>query len=110
MESAVIIREYRPEDLEACRALWKELTDWHRQIYEDQTIGGEHPEDQYDQHLTAVEPGQLWVAQLGSRVVGLVGLILKRNEAEVEPIIVGKEQRGTGIGNNCWRERFLRPA
>lgn len=45
----------------------------------------------------------------GSRVVGLVGLLIKTNpkqiEAEVEPIIITREFRGKGIG-----ERLLQKA
>ena len=98
MESSLIIRNFESHDLKECRDLWRELTEWHREIYQDPTIGGEHPENYFDRHLAAVGPGQLWVAVHRSRVIGLVGLILKENEAEVEPLIVSKEFRGKGIG------------
>lgn len=98
MDLKPIIRNYRPADLESCRALWRELTDWHRQIYQDPSIGGEHPENQFDKHLASVGPGQIWVAAEGSQLLGLVGLIMKENEAEVEPIIVRETHRGKGIG------------
>lgn len=39
------------------------------------------------------------MAEQGSQLLGLVGLIAKGNEAEIEPIIVGKTQRGKGIGS-----------
>ena len=98
MEPPLVIRAYEDGDLEDCRALWKELTEWHREIYQDATIGGEHPENHFDKHLAAVGPKQLWVAIYDSRVTGLVGLILKGNEAEVEPLIVSKRFRGRLIG------------
>jgi len=59
------------QDKEQCRALWKELTERHREIYDDPSIGGEHPEDYFDKHLGKVGADNLWVAVRGSRVVGL---------------------------------------
>jgi len=90
--------------LEQCRGLWKQLTDWHREIYQDTTIGGEHPENYFDKHLAAVGPDQIWVAVHDSRVVGLVGLILKEDEAEVEPLIVSRTHRGRGMGKRLIEE------
>lgn len=98
MESAVTIRNYEAADLDECRGLWRELTDWHREIYQDATIGGEHPEIHFDRHLAAVGPGQMWVAVHDSHVIGLVGLILKEREAEIEPLIVSKTYRGKRVG------------
>jgi GNAT superfamily N-acetyltransferase len=95
---SLIIRNYREDDREQCRSLWRELTEWHREIYQDQTIGGEHPEDYFDKHLAKVGPERLWVAVHDSRVVGLVGLIVEGNEAEIEPVIVCKAYRGKGVG------------
>ncbi len=92
------IRGYQPGDREQCRGLWRELTDWHREIYDDETIGGEHPENMFDEHLAEFGPERLWVAVRGSEVVGLVGLIVKGREAEVEPIIVSRAQRRRGVG------------
>ncbi len=93
-----VIRKYRGNDREQCRALWRELTEWHREIYQDPTIGGEHPEDYFDKHLAAVGPDQLWVAVHDSKVVGLVGLIFKGEEAEIEPLMVSEAYRRKGIG------------
>jgi len=93
-----MIRKYQPEDREECRYLWMELTEWHSEIYQDPTIGGMHPEDYFDRHLADVGPDRLWVAVSGSHVVGLIGLIVKGNEAEIEPLVVSKAHRGKGIG------------
>jgi len=93
-----VIRKYQNNDREHCRALWRELTEWHREIYQDPTIGGEHPEDYFDKHLVTVGPEQLWVAIHNSTVVGLVGLMLNGEEAEIEPLIVSKAYRRKGIG------------
>ncbi len=98
MALSFMTRKYQPADREQCRALWRELTEWHREIYEDPTIGGAHPEDYFDKHLAKVGPNRLWVAVYDSRVVGLVGLIVKGNESEIEPLIVSKDYRRKGIG------------
>lgn len=93
-----IIRKYRNADRKQCRSLWRELTEKHREIYQDQSIGGEHPEDYFDKYLVKFEYKRLWVAVHDSKVVGLVGLIIEENEAEIEPLIVSKHHRGKGIG------------
>ena len=93
-----IICKYQQSAREECRGLWKELTEWHREIYEDPNIGGKHPEDYFDKHLAKVGSDKLWIAVHGSRVVGLTGLIVEEEEAEIEPLIVSKAYRGKGIG------------
>ena len=93
-----VIRKYLPTDRESCRSLWKELTEWHRQIYKDPSIGGAHPEEYFDRHLAKVGADHLWVSVIDSRVVGLVGLIVNEEEAEIEPLIVSQPYRHRGIG------------
>jgi len=78
--------------------LWRELTEWHRNIYQDPTIGGATPEDHFDKHLAKVGKDRLWVAVCDSRVVGLIGLIIEGDEAEIEPLIVSEAYRHRGIG------------
>lgn len=97
-KNEVEIRKYLPIDRESCRSLWRELTEWHRQIYRDPSIGGSHPEDYFDKHLARVGADRLWVAILDSKVVGLTGLIVNGKEAEIEPLIVCKPYRNKGIG------------
>lgn len=92
------IRNYQEGDKEACRSLWRELTEWHREIYQDPSIGGRHPEDYFDKHLVKVGSECIWVAVADSKVVGFVGLIVEGHEAEIEPLIVSKDYRGKGIG------------
>ncbi|MGD0644972.1 MAG: GNAT family N-acetyltransferase [Candidatus Bathyarchaeia archaeon] len=94
----VFIRKFQPSDLDACRSLWRELVEWHRTLYGDKTIGGEHPETYFDKHLSRVGEKQLWVAVLGSKVVGFTGLISRENEGEIEPLIVTQGHRHKGIG------------
>lgn len=95
---SLVIRKYRDVDREQCRSLWRELTEKHREIYLDQTIGGEHPEGYFDKYLVTFGHKRLWVAVHVFKVVGLVGLIVEENEAEIEPLIVSKHYRGKGIG------------
>lgn len=92
------IRNYKPYDLDACRSLYRELTDWHGELYNDPTIGGEHPEDYFNKHLKEVGKNHVWVAVVDSKVVGFTSLILREENGEIEPIVVSKQYRSQGIG------------
>jgi GNAT superfamily N-acetyltransferase len=98
MRHTVAVRKYQDADRENCHALWRELTEWHREIYQDPTIGGEHPGLYFDKYLTNIRPAHVWVATIDSKAVGLIGLIIKEDEAEIEPLIVSKPYRRRGIG------------
>ena len=92
------MRTYRDTDLGACRRLWEELTDWHRGLYASESIGGENPGLQFDAHLRDVGPENVYVADLDGEVIGMTGLIVRGSEVELEPLIVTKAARGTGLG------------
>jgi N-acetylglutamate synthase-like GNAT family acetyltransferase len=92
------IRPYTPADLEPCRALWVALTEHHRTLYGEPAIGGAQPGLYFDAHLERVGAERLWVAEADGTVCGLVGLIVRGEEAEVEPIVVSVTHRGCGIG------------
>lgn len=92
------VRPYDPGDLQACRDLWVELTEHHRSIYGEATIGGDDPGSQFDDHLAAVGAQRLWVAVQDGVIVGLTGLIVDGSAAEVEPVVVSPAARGAGIG------------
>jgi GNAT superfamily N-acetyltransferase len=92
------VRDYRSSDLEACRALWAEMVQRHRDIYDDPSIGGDNPGLEFDDHLAKVGPDHIWVATSGGEVVGLVSLIEEEQQAEVEPIVIASRHRGKGIG------------
>ncbi len=96
--SQVTVRQYRPSDLEQCRELWAELTQRHREIYNDPTIGGDAPGLYFDKHLNRVGPERIWVAACAGQVLGFAGLILNDQGAEIEPIVVRSEHRNKGIG------------
>jgi len=104
--SSLTIRKYQSADKEACRTLWKELTEWHREIYQDQTIGGAHPEEHFDKYLAEIGSDRLWVAVHDSQVVGFIGLIVKGEEAQIEPLVVTKAYRRRGIGTQLIRKVF----
>lgn len=93
------LREYLPDDYSACRALWVELTQHHRDLYDAPTIGGDDPGVDLDEYLDMGNRAVSWVATLDGRIVGLAGLLIEDSEAEVEPVIVSQRQRGSGVGS-----------
>jgi GNAT superfamily N-acetyltransferase len=94
----VEVRSYQPADLDACRSLWVELTEWHRQIYGSPEIGGADPGRKFDEHLERVGAQRISLATIGGDVVGMVGVIQTEDQIELEPIVVGEQWRGRGIG------------
>jgi GNAT superfamily N-acetyltransferase len=93
------IRPYRPTDHGAARSLWVELTEQHRELYDDPGFGGPDPGAAFDEHLTRLDLSGLWVAEDADElVIGLVGLVLKGRAGEVEPIVVTRSHRGQGVG------------
>jgi GNAT superfamily N-acetyltransferase len=91
------VRGYEPRDLDACRKLWVELTQWHRDIFDAPEIGGSDPGKAFDEHLAKIGAETIWVAEVDGDVVGLAGLI-SEPDFELEPIVVAREHRGSGIG------------
>jgi N-acetylglutamate synthase-like GNAT family acetyltransferase len=112
------VRRYRDDDREACRQLWRELTQTHRDLYEDESIGGEGDlGDYFDEHLDRAGAERVWVAEMEGRVVGFTSLLVSAegSSGELEPIVVAPDVRGTGIGRmlvervvECARELRLR--
>jgi GNAT superfamily N-acetyltransferase len=94
----VVIREYQVDDLESCKELWRELTQRHRDIYSDQSIGGEDAGIHFENYLKKTNLYKLWVAEENSIVVGMAGLLLDEDEAEIEPVVVHSDFRSRGIG------------
>lgn len=94
----MLIREYDSGDLDDCRTLWAEMVGRHREIYGDPSIGGEEPGLEFDAHLNRVGAGRIWVCVIDGEIKGMAGLIAEGPEAEVEPVIVKTDCRGSGVG------------
>jgi len=94
------IRAYEARDLAACRDLWRELTQRHRDIYDDQTIGGDDPGTYFDEHLAKATCLETWVGELDGAVVAFYSLIGSEGagELEIDPVVVHAEHRSRGIG------------
>ena len=92
------VRRYRTGDLEQCRSLWSDLTEWHRQLYLDESIGGADPGAGFDAHLAEVGPERIFVAEVDERIVGLAGMLVRGEKVEIEPLSVQAGSRGLGIG------------
>jgi N-acetylglutamate synthase-like GNAT family acetyltransferase len=97
---AVHIRPYRPSDRNACLALWVELTERHRDLYDDRSVGSADPEGTLDEYLRT---SRAWVAERDGKVVGLAGAIGLGSKAELEPVVVTANARGQGIGRRLVR-------
>ena len=94
----VMIREYQHQDLESCKQLWRQLTQHHRDIYFDQSIGGDDPGIYFEQYLKKTNLAGPWVAEEESTIVGMAGLLIDGEEAEIEPIVIHSEFRSRGVG------------
>jgi GNAT superfamily N-acetyltransferase len=94
----VLIRAYAEVDYQACRSLWVELTEHHRHLFGDRSIGGDDPGAGLDEYLATPERVGSWVADLHSAVVGLTGLLHRGRSGEVEPVVVTAAMRGGGVG------------
>lgn len=96
--SKIIVRDYAEADYSACRSLWVELTEYHRSIYGDSSIGGDDPGAGFDDYLAESHRMGSWVAETHGEVVGLTGLLDRGSSGEVEPVVVAEAARDQGIG------------
>jgi N-acetylglutamate synthase-like GNAT family acetyltransferase len=92
------IRNYTADDIDVCRSLWAEMVQRHRDIYKDQTIGGDDPGLEFDKHVQLVGSDNTWLVESEGNVIGFTSLIRKKQEAEIEPIVISNEHRGKGVG------------
>lgn len=92
------VREFRSNDLEGCRILWAQLVEHHREIYADSTIGGDDPGSGFDEYLALSDRVMTWVATDGDSIVGLIGLLWADGESTIEPVVVDRLRRRTGVG------------
>lgn len=99
MGGAVTVRPYRPADHSAGRRLWGELTERHRELYDDPGYGGADPTAAFEEYLTRLDLSGVWVADHPEHgVIGLVGLIVDGLRGAVEPVVVADGHRGEGVG------------
>jgi GNAT superfamily N-acetyltransferase len=94
----ISIREYQDGDLESCKLLWRELTQHHRDIYSDQSIGGDDPGIYFERYLEKPNLVGPWIVEDNSIVLGMAGLLVDKEEAEIEPIVIRSEFRSHGVG------------
>jgi GNAT superfamily N-acetyltransferase len=94
----VVVRDYADGDYSAARALWAELTQYHRGLYADPTIGGDDPGAGFDDYLATPQRTRSWVAESHGQVIGLTGLFDRGTTGEVEPVVVAAAARGQGVG------------
>jgi L-amino acid N-acyltransferase YncA len=71
------IRSYQPTDLPACKQLYTELVQTHRELYHDETIGAPDPSVSFVNQLQQHGHEAFWVAEEDGKVVGLIGLIIE---------------------------------
>jgi L-amino acid N-acyltransferase YncA len=94
----VEIRAYEDRDLAGCRAIYAQLVEHHREIYDDPSIGGDDPGAGFDDYLATPTRVCTWVAEEDGEIVGLTGLLWEDGESTVEPVVVDRAHRGTGLG------------
>jgi GNAT superfamily N-acetyltransferase len=94
----VLVRPYTEADYPPCRSLWAELTEHHRRLYGDPSIGGDDPGGGLDDYLATPERVGSWVAEVRGSVVGLTGLFDRGMSGEVEPVVVTEAWRDGGVG------------
>lgn len=92
------VREYRAGDVDACRCLYAQLVEHHREIYDDPTIGGDDPGAGFDDYLAIPERVMTWVATDGDTIIGMTGLLWQGEESTIEPVIVDRQRRRDGVG------------
>jgi N-acetylglutamate synthase-like GNAT family acetyltransferase len=96
--STADVRIYDDADYAACRVLWAELTEHHRRLYDDATIGGDDPGHGFDAYLAESARSHSWVAEVEGRVIGLAGLLVRAQSGEIEPVVVAAAYRREGLG------------
>jgi hypothetical protein len=98
----ITIRQYDLSDLEGCRALWVELTQRHREIYNDPTIGGDSPGLYFDKHLAQTGSKCLWVgsSRRGDRTCPVEPH--GRGGQEAEGTLSQREARGSEPGGDLF--------
>ena len=94
----VTIRKYQDGDLESCNYLWRELTQRHRDVYFDQSIGGDDPGAAFENYLKKTNLAGIWIVEQAALVIGMAGLLVDGSDAEIEPIVIRSDFRSRGVG------------
>ena len=94
------IREHDMADRDACRRLYAQLVEHHREIYDDPTIGGDDPGSGFDDYLATPDRVMTWVADDGGEIIGMTGLFWEDGESTIEPVIVDRRCRRAGVGRS----------
>ncbi len=92
------IREYQQQDFESCRKLWEELTQRHQDIHFDPSIGGDDPGSAFERYLKRTDLAGVWVVEQDSFIIGMAGLLIDEEDAQIEPIVIHSDFRSQGIG------------
>lgn len=95
--STLALRTYLPTDAPACKALFEQLFEAHRRLYNDPSIGRRGPAYELGRLLRRSGARNTWVATRGGRVVGLMGLLPHQRYGEVEPLVVDFRARRRGV-------------
>ena len=113
-----VIRDYQTIDYDMCRTLWKELTERHREIYGDPSIGGDDPGQGFEAYLANPKRQASWVVEIQGQIVAMAGLMMDGDEGEIEPVVVSPRYRSRGIGTmlvrhvveqaRCMRLRYVK--
>ena len=82
------------DDIPLTMKIWDQTLNFSN----DQSIGGDDPGLEFDKHLERVGPDSIWLAEVEGDVIGFTSLIIKDQEAEIEPVIAPHKHRGKGIG------------
>jgi len=91
------LREFSTNDLEECVMFYRQMVDYHREIYEDNTIP--YNDEELRKKLQRTDANYIKiVAEKDRRIVGLLTIDIKGRICELDEILVDKVMRGKGIG------------
>jgi len=91
------LREFSVNDLEECVVFYRQMVDYHREIYEDSAIP--YNDEELRKKLQRTDDNYVKiVAEKEKRIVGLLTIDIKGRTCELDEILIDKDMRGKGIG------------
>jgi GNAT superfamily N-acetyltransferase len=94
----IVIREYRDSDFDVCLSLWKELAQYHVELYECPELMGPDPGHGFKEYIVNPARKGTWVAEIDGKVVGFSGLLIESPaHSDLEPMIVSEKYRNRGV-------------